>query len=84
MTFSEPTKDEIFMNSGGRCQCTRQHSVSSNAPHHGGRCSTTFTRNGGNWHAHHITAVKSGGKDIASNGQALCIKCHELTDTYGG
>jgi hypothetical protein len=82
MAFSESTKDEIFKNSGGRCQCNRQHSGQTDAPHHGGRCPRTFTRYGA-WEAHHKVAVSSGGKDIASNGEALCSKCHQLTQTYG-
>lgn len=83
MAFSESVKDEIYKNSGGRCQCNRQHQGKNDAPHHGGRCFKTFTRYGGAWQAHHIVSVRSGGKDIASNGEALCIKCHELTETYG-
>lgn len=83
MAFSESTKTEIFNNSGGRCQCTRQHQGQTDSPHHGGRCTKTFTRYG-SWEAHHKTAVSSGGKDIASNGEALCMKCHQLTQTYGG
>lgn len=83
MAFSEAVKDEIFKNSGGRCQCNRQHQGITTAPHHGGRCSNTFTRYG-NWEAHHIVAVSSGGKDVASNGEALCTQCHTLTQTYGG
>lgn len=82
MAFSEPTKDEIFKNSGGRCQCTRQHKGKP-APHHGSRCPNTFTRDGGQWQAHHIVAIESGGEDITSNGEALCTRCHELTPTYG-
>jgi cytochrome c553 len=34
-------------------------------------------------HAHHKTAVASGGSDNASNGEALCIRCHQNTGTYG-
>jgi 5-methylcytosine-specific restriction endonuclease McrA len=37
----------------------------------------------GNWHAHHVTAVASGGSDALSNCEALCIPCHESTQTYG-
>ncbi len=82
MAFSEETKNEIFRKSGGRCECKRLHPGMS-APHHGGRCSTTFTRHGGQWEAHHIVAIKSGGNDAASNGEALCLQCHKLTETYG-
>ncbi len=80
MAFSDTVKDQAFNRSGGRCQCTRQHTGRTNAPHHGGRCSRTFTRHGG-WEAHHITA---GGADTLSNCEALCTTCHQLTSTYGG
>ena len=80
MAFSEADKDRIYANSGGRCQCARMH-PGKEAPHHGGRCPSTFTRHGGQWQAHHIVA---GGPDIPSNGQALCLRCHYLTQTYGG
>ncbi len=78
MAFSETVKDEAYKRSGGRCECTRQH-VGKDAPHHGGRCSKTFTRHGA-WEAHHLAA---GGSDTLSNCEALCIACHELTPTYG-
>jgi 5-methylcytosine-specific restriction endonuclease McrA len=82
MAFSEATKDEAYKRSGGRCECTRLHPGITSAPHHGGRCTTTFTRYG-NWEAHHKTAVSSGGSDNLSNCEVLCKKCHELTGTYG-
>ncbi len=81
MAFSEKTKDEIFENSDGKCQCTRQHK-GQQAPHHGGRCSSKFLSRK-DWHAHHIVSEKSDGPDTASNGEALCLKCHYLTKTYG-
>ena len=34
-------------------------------------------------HAHHMTSVDSGGKDILSNCKILCIPCHKDTLTYG-
>lgn len=82
MAFSETVKEEIYKNSGGRCQCNLQHQ-GQKAPHHGCRCSNTIARWGGTWEAHHIVSVNSGGKDIASNGEAFCAVCHELTQTYG-
>jgi 5-methylcytosine-specific restriction endonuclease McrA len=82
MAFSESVKDEAFKRSGGRCECTRQH-AGHDAPHHGGRCPSTFIRYGA-WEAHHITAVASGGSDGLSNCEALCTRCHKLTQTYGG
>lgn len=84
MAFTQKTKDEAFKRSGGRCECTRQHSGEGSAPHHGGRCPNIFTKDGGEWEAHHKTAVSSGGDDTLSNCEVLCIKCHQLTQTYGG
>jgi 5-methylcytosine-specific restriction endonuclease McrA len=82
MAFSETIKDQAFARSGGRCECARQHPGRLNAPHNGGRCSATFTRQG-SWEAHHKTAVAAGGSDSLSNCEALCVTCHRLTDTYG-
>jgi 5-methylcytosine-specific restriction endonuclease McrA len=77
MAFSEETKKEIFRNAGGQCECNRL----SCRVHTSLRCPTKLVD--GRWHAHHKTAVASGGKDVASNGEALCIPCHEGTQTYG-
>jgi hypothetical protein len=77
MAFSQSVKDDALKRSGGQCECTRQHPGRTEAPHHGGRCSNKF----GRWHAHHTTA---GGPDTLSNCEALCVPCHELTQTYGG
>ncbi len=82
MAFSESIKDEAFERSGGRCECDKQHN-DLQAPHHGGRCSVTFTRYGGKWEAHHIVSVSAGGPDTLSNCAVLCLDCHELTRTYG-
>ena len=79
MPFPESVKDQAFARSGGRCECTRQHPNSPTAPHHGGRCSTTFTRHGA-WEAHHAVA---GGLDTLSNCEAVCLTCHVLTGSYG-
>lgn len=76
MAFSEDTKTQILRNAGSKCECTRQCST-----HKGRRCNVTLY--GSNWHAHHRTAVSSGGSDAASNGEALCIPCHKNTGTYG-
>jgi 5-methylcytosine-specific restriction endonuclease McrA len=81
MAFSDQTKDDAFRRSGGRCECTRQH-VGAVAPHHGGRCPTTFSRYG-NWEAHHKTSQYSGGSDALSNLEVLCTACHKLTQSYG-
>lgn len=77
MAFSETTKLEILRNAGGQCECKRV----SCTVHSTLRCTTKLVS--GRWHAHHKTAVAAGGKDVASNGEALCIPCHEQTRTYG-
>ena len=54
------------------------------------RCGKQLARNNhfegewGAWEAHHRVAVKSGGSDAPSNGEALCLDCHKKTRTYGG
>jgi 5-methylcytosine-specific restriction endonuclease McrA len=45
------------------------------------RCDARLTQ--GNWHAHHRTSQDAGGSDAPSNGEALCIPCHQATATYG-
>jgi len=73
MTFSPKTRQAIFDNAGGRCEkCGKQ--ITFNNHSQGER---------GAWHAHHKTSVASGGRDIASNGKALCLGCHKNTYTYG-
>ncbi len=81
MAFSERIKDAAFVRSGGRCECRRLHRGMA-APHHGARCSATFTRHG-HWEANHKTAVRSDGPDSLSNCEVLCEPCHVLTRTYG-
>lgn len=82
MAFSADTHAKAFKRSGGQCECTRQHAGMVGAPHHGGRCPKRLTGNQ-DWHAHHKTAVKSGGTDDLGNCEVLCIPCHQLTETYG-
>ena len=77
MAFSEETKQAAFKRAGGQCECRR---LSCNV-HATTYCGTKLTT--GRWHAHHVTAVASGGSDSLSNCQALCIPCHEKTQTYG-
>lgn len=76
MAFSEATKQAAFNRAGGQCECDRL----SCTVHRTIRCGARLT---GRWHAHHKTAVSSGGDDSLSNCQALCIPCHEQTQTYG-
>jgi 5-methylcytosine-specific restriction endonuclease McrA len=78
MAFLEATKQEAFRLAGGRCQCRRM----SCTVH--GTLSCGVALASGNWHAHHKTAVASGGSDALSNCEVLCIPCHKQTQTYGG
>jgi hypothetical protein len=70
MAFSQEVKDAANRRAGGRCECTRQGCG------HSGRCNKELR----NWHAHHVTA---GGPDTLSNCEALCVPCHENTQSYG-
>jgi hypothetical protein len=75
MAFSESVKDAAYKLSGGICECTRQHSGRTDAPHHGGRCTVTFSRHG-NWQAHHIISVSAGGSvfmPLISIWPSICI-----------
>ena len=71
--FSERVKDEAFRRSRGRCECRRVTHP------HIGRCPTTIWRHH-NVNYHHIN---SNGPDTLSNCEALCIKCHKRTRSYG-
>lgn len=82
MGFPQTVIEQAFIRSGGRCECTRQH-TGQFATHHGGRCPTQFTYAGHAWEAHHVTAQSVGGADTLSNCQILCLTCHRLTDSYG-
>jgi 5-methylcytosine-specific restriction endonuclease McrA len=77
MAFSEATKQAAFIRAGGQCECRRL----SCTVHASVYCGAKLTA--GRWHAHHKTAVSSGGDDTLSNCEALCIPCHEKTQTYG-
>jgi hypothetical protein len=77
MAFSEETKQAAFRRAGGQCECRR---LSCNQ-HTTVRCQTSLVAY--RWHEHHKTAVAAGGDDSLSNGEALCIPCHEQTASYG-
>jgi hypothetical protein len=73
MAFSTSTKEKIFTKANGKCEKCNKQIVLKNH--------TEGER--GAWSAHHKTSVASGGKDIPSNGKALCVSCHKDTYTYG-
>lgn len=73
MAFSESVRLEIFNRAKGRCEkCGKQLVYANHLPGEKGA-----------WQAHHIVSQKSGGKDIASNGMALCLACHVDRTEYG-
>lgn len=77
MAFSQETTSAAWRRAGGQCECTRK-----TCSHHAGRrCQNPLEAH--KWHAHHKTAVASGGDDTLANCEALCIPCHENTRTYG-
>ena len=65
MAFPESVTAQAWRHAGGTCECTRMSCS------HIGRCSEPLAA--GKWHAHHKTAVASGGEDTLSNCEALCI-----------
>ena len=73
--FPETIKDAAFERSKGRCECRRK----SHKWHKGPRCKTIIGRNR-NVHYHHI---RSKGPDTLGNCEALCIRCHRRTRSYG-
>jgi hypothetical protein len=78
MPFSEMVKDQAYARSSGQCECRRNHNA-----HLLRRCDARFSRYGGQWDAHHVTASGVGGADTLSNCEALCLACHKLTDSFG-
>ena len=75
MAFSETVKNAALVRAGFRCECTRRDGV------HYGRCTAAITRATAEFHHKH--ADRLGGPDTLSNCEALCQRCHRLTDSYG-
>ena len=73
--FPEPIKDAAFKRSKGRCECLRK----THKWHRVGRCKTTIGRRR-NVNYHHIRAK---GADTLANCEALCLRCHKKTRSYG-
>jgi 5-methylcytosine-specific restriction endonuclease McrA len=76
MAFSQETKAAAVTRAGFRCECRRLMHF-----HIGGRCNAPLVA--GSYHVHHVTSLLAGGSDSLSNAEALCIPCHEKTDSYG-
>jgi hypothetical protein len=80
MAFSQEVIDDAWKRSGGVCECNRlthglhqfKHCDNILVKENQGRASEGT----GRWEAHHTTAVASGGKDILSNCEILCVYCH--------
>lgn len=73
MAFSQSDKDEIFKHAHGKCE--RCGKLLCHDNHNEGER--------GAWEAHHKTSIAAGGRDVPSNGEALCLACHKATRTYG-
>ena len=85
MAFPKTVVDDAWKRSGGKCECTRT------SHGHSARCGKNLCyenrgKDGawGAWEAHHRVSVASGGRDILSNCEMLCLDCHKKTRTYGG
>lgn len=74
MAFSEDVKNQAYRRAGGKCECRRD------ACGHAGRCNTALERT---WEAHHRLSVSAGGADTLNNCEALCIRCHQNTQSFG-
>ena len=78
MPISEPMKEQAFIRSGGRCECSGQHPGATEAPHNGGRCPVTFRRHGRAWEARHSLAEQLDGLSTLSNCEINCLACYRL------
>ena len=67
MAFSATVREQIFKNSGKKCEKCGKQIVLANH--------TEGQR--GAWDAHHKHHAASGGSSTASNGRALCLDCHK-------
>lgn len=76
MAFSEATKQAALAGAGYLCECRR---ISHR--HLGGKCNAWLGP--GMYEIHHKTALFVGGSDTLANAEALCIPCHQNTDSYG-
>lgn len=73
MAFSESVRLEIFKQANGHCEkCGKQLVYDNHLPGEKGA-----------WQAHHKVSQRSGGKDVPSNGMALCLDCHVNRTEYG-
>ena len=78
MAFPESVRQAAYERAGGRCECKRR---SCTCHRRNDRCYKKLRRP--HWHAHHRTAVSSGGSDTLGNCEILCVECHKNTGTYG-
>ena len=73
----EAVMNEIFARTGGKCECTKAHTNSSFAPHHGAKCPRGFFRYGP-----YFNAIPKGSvhDDKPENYVGVCIECLKLED----
>ena len=83
MAFSDLTKQQILLRSGGQCECTKAGCS------HWGRCNrmldAVYRLLGSTlgFEFHHIQSQAANGADTPANGQFLCIGCHQNTRSFG-
>ena len=75
MPFSDEIKSQAWTRAGGKCQCMRTGCG------HVGRCNAPLLARA--WDAHHIQSALSSGADTLANCEALCLPCHNNTQSYG-
>jgi 5-methylcytosine-specific restriction endonuclease McrA len=78
MAFSEMVRQQIYGRSSGQCECSREHQ-GQEAPHHGGRCPSTFRYSQSDaFEIRHIVPESEGGKSLFTNSEVLCAACNQL------
>lgn len=76
--LSEALMDELFTRSGGKCECTHQH-TNATAPHHGGKCPRGFFRYGPLWVVNPVKASLSAAEQSkAESYRAVCYECNQI------
>ena len=78
MPFSQAVIDRAFERAEGQCECARNHTGVPSAPHASGRCPATFTKDDGQWQAHHKIPEGGGFGSNLFNCEVLCLQCLEL------
>ncbi|MSQ32584.1 MAG: hypothetical protein EXR59_05080 [Dehalococcoidia bacterium] len=73
----EAILDQIFVRSGGKCECTHAHAKHAFAPHRGGKCPRGFFRYGPYFNARSKSSEKGDNPD---NYEGVCKECLALAE----